>query len=144
MKKSNSAEEDVRCNSTKTGVPPQPHYLPARWFGGSYLLPLDLRALICKMGIIISTSSRPLWGINEAANGNQLAQSHLCYPRSISMGKVGETWDHISSSFSFLGSHPRHLEVPRLRVVWELQLPAYATATATTDPSCVCNLHHSS
>ena len=26
----------------------------------------------------------------------------------------------------------------------ELQLPAYATATAMRDPSCICNLHHSS
>ena len=30
------------------------------------------------------------------------------------------------------------------RVESELQLPAYATATAVQDPSCVCNLHHSS
>ena len=27
---------------------------------------------------------------------------------------------------------------------WELQLPAYATATATGDPSRICNPHHSS
>ena len=33
--------------------------------------------------------------------------------------------------------------VPRLGVELELQLPAYATATATPDLSCVCNLHHS-
>ena len=32
----------------------------------------------------------------------------------------------------------------RLGVKLEMQLPAYATATATPDPSCVCNLHHSS
>ena len=29
-------------------------------------------------------------------------------------------------------------------VKWELQLLAYTTATATPDPSCFCNLHHSS
>ena len=50
--------------------------------------------------------------------------------------------------FSFSGPHPRHMEVPRLGVKSELQLPAYttatATATATPDPSCVCNIHHSS
>ena len=28
-----------------------------------------------------------------------------------------------------------HMEVPRLRVELELQLPAYTTATATQDPS---------
>ena len=44
--------------------------------------------------------------------------------------------------FCFLGPHPRHMEVPRLGVESELQPPAFATATATPDPSCVCNLHH--
>ena len=29
------------------------------------------------------------------------------------------------------------------RVDFELQLPAYTTATATPDPGCVCDLHHS-
>ena len=36
------------------------------------------------------------------------------------------------------------MEIPRLGVNSELQLPAYSTATATQDPSYVCNLHHSS
>ena len=36
------------------------------------------------------------------------------------------------------------MEVPRLGVESELQLLAYTTAIATLDPSCVCNLHHSS
>jgi len=44
----------------------------------------------------------------------------------------------------FLGPLPRHMEVPRLGVQSELQSPAYARATATQDPSRVCNLHHSS
>ena len=44
----------------------------------------------------------------------------------------------------FLGLHPQHMEVPRLEVKSELQLLAYATATATRDPSTVCDLHHSS
>ena len=33
-----------------------------------------------------------------------------------------------------LGPHLLHMEVPRLRVASELQLPAYTTATATPDP----------
>ena len=37
--------------------------------------------------------------------------------------------------FCFLGPHLWHMEVPRLGVESELQLPAYATATATGDPS---------
>ena len=36
------------------------------------------------------------------------------------------------------------MEVPRLGVQSELQLPAYNTATATPDPSRVCDLRHSS
>ena len=45
--------------------------------------------------------------------------------------------------FSFLGSYPRRMEVPRLGVDSELQLPAYATATATQDLSRVCLVYHS-
>ena len=40
----------------------------------------------------------------------------------------------------FLGPHLWHMEVPRLGVQSELQLPAYTTATAMPDPSRVCNL----
>jgi len=46
--------------------------------------------------------------------------------------------------FCFLVPHSRHMKVPSLGVQPELQLLAYTTATATPDPSCVCNLHHSS
>ena len=42
------------------------------------------------------------------------------------------------------GLHPQHMEVPRLGVESELHLPAYTTAIAMWNPSCVCNLHHSS
>ena len=44
--------------------------------------------------------------------------------------------------FCILGPHPRHMEVSRLEVSLELQLPTYATAMP--DPSCICSLHHSS
>ena len=46
--------------------------------------------------------------------------------------------------FGFLGQHLQHMEVRRLRAESELQLLIYTTATATPDPSHVCNLHHSS
>ena len=36
------------------------------------------------------------------------------------------------------------MEVLRLEVELELPLPAIATATAMSDPSYICNLHHSS
>ena len=46
--------------------------------------------------------------------------------------------------FVFLGPHLQHMEVPRLRVELELQRPAYLTATATPDPSCILDLLRSS
>ena len=46
--------------------------------------------------------------------------------------------------FCFLGPHLWHREVPRLRVEWELQLPAYAAATAMQDLRRVCDLYHRS
>ena len=42
------------------------------------------------------------------------------------------------------GAHMWHMEVPRLGVESELQLPAYTVATAMPDPSNICDLHHSS
>ena len=44
----------------------------------------------------------------------------------------------------FLGLHLQHVEVPRLGVRLELQLPSYATTTATLDLSCVFDPHHGS
>ena len=35
------------------------------------------------------------------------------------------------------------MDVPRIGVELELQLPAYTTATAMQDPNHICNLHHS-
>ena len=42
--------------------------------------------------------------------------------------------------FFFLWPHPWHM-VPKLGVESEMQLPAYATTTATPDLSHMCNLH---
>ena len=46
--------------------------------------------------------------------------------------------------FLFLGPHLWHMKVPRLGAEPELQLLTYTTATATQDPSRICDLHHSS
>ena len=45
--------------------------------------------------------------------------------------------------FLFLGPHLKHMEVSRLGAELALEMPAYATATATPDPSSIFNLHHS-
>ena len=54
---------------------------------------------------------------------------------------------HLVSFFFFFlfkaGPHLQHMEIPRLGVEQELQLLAYATATAIPDPSCLCDLCHS-
>ena len=44
--------------------------------------------------------------------------------------------------FLFMAT-PAHMEVPGLGVESQLQLPAYTTAVATPDLSCICDLHHS-
>ena len=46
--------------------------------------------------------------------------------------------------FLLFRAYPWHMEVSRLGVKLELQLLAYATATATKDPSHVCDLNDSS
>ena len=46
--------------------------------------------------------------------------------------------------FFFVGLYLQHMEVPRVGTESELQELAYATGTATQDPSCVFDLHHSS
>ena len=46
--------------------------------------------------------------------------------------------------FFFLGPYPQHMEVPKLGVKSELQLPAYTTAIAMPDLSCICALRCSS
>ena len=42
--------------------------------------------------------------------------------------------------FFFLRLYLQHMEVPRLEIESELQLPAYTTATATLDLSHICDL----
>ena len=46
--------------------------------------------------------------------------------------------------FFLIGPHLWHMEVPRLGVKLELQLPDYTTATATPDLSHICDRHHGS
>ena len=46
--------------------------------------------------------------------------------------------------FVFLGPHVHQIEVSRLGLKLELQLPAYTIGTATQDPSHICNPYHAS
>jgi len=62
------------------------------------------------------------------------------------LSSASRTSQHPSFLFCFVLVFFRadqwHMEVPRLEVKLELQLPAYTTATP--DPSCICDLHRSS
>ena len=53
------------------------------------------------------------------------------------------TVDFFFFFFLILVPHLWRMEVLRLGVKSELQLLAYAAATAARDPSCTCDLHHS-
>ena len=62
-------------------------------------------------------------------------------------GSGGKGWMEPEGlfSFSFLEPHLRHMEVPGPGAGSDLHMLAYATtATATRDPSCICDLGHSS
>ena len=70
-------------------------------------------------------------------------QNHLpriLPPNTITLGVRILTYEFFFS----LGLHLWHMEVPRQGVESELRLLVYAIATAMQDPSCICNLHHSS
>jgi len=74
-----------------------------------------------------------------------ISHSDLCVCVALSRStQVYNAVQYYYYYYCFLWPHLQHMEAPRLRGKLELQLPACSTATATPDPSCFCNLHHSS
>ena len=78
--------------------------------------------------------------------------TRLPLPSSTSPGQVPLTHHPLETHglastadflFCFSGLHLQLMAIPRLGVELELQLPSYATTTATRDPSPICDLHHS-
>ena len=75
---------------------------------------------------------------------------HSRVPSSYSLCTMPLHMKNLRIIFSFflplllLGPHLQHMEVPRLGVKSELQLPAYVIATAMPDLSRIWDLHHSS
>ena len=61
----------------------------------------------------------------------------------MSIKRVDSSKSIFSDTFYFILFYFGHMEVPRLEVESDLQLPAYATTTATPHPSHVCDLHTS-
>ena len=105
-------------------------------------------SLIIIIQLFYYIPSNPLWNsiqflvtcqsksIKNFFNGCRLKLHKI-----LSLQNFISTLLYFSLFFCILGLHLQHTDVPRLG---ELQLPTYATITATRDPSCVCNLHHSS
>ena len=67
----------------------------------------------------------------------------MCLPYFIYPLTSWKTFEYFSVFFFFLGLHQQHMEVLRIEVESELQLPAHTTATAMPDPSCICDLYRS-
>ena len=91
----------------------------------------------------VDTHSRGMWDVTKAI----CFHSRMAEPGTVKDTHLGVQWLELVSFLSFFWSgvlYPLHVEVPRLGAEWELQLPAYTTATAMRDPSCVCSLHLSS
>ena len=72
-----------------------------------------------------------------------LVQDDRWIPNSLTSINQYSGFSHIFFFF-FLRPYSRHMEVPRLGVESELELPACATPTVMRDLSHVCHLHHSS
>ena len=112
--------------------------MPTFYFHLSYLGCSHLLTIVNKVAV----------NIGIEVSGSQLSIPLGCVARNRIAGSYSNSG--FNSFFFFLsfcyffGPLPRHMEVPRLGVQSELQPPAYTRATATRDPSRVCNLHHSS
>ena len=65
-------------------------------------------------------------------------------PVSLQPSRAGFLLFLLFFNFFFKGPHAWHMDVPRLRVELELQLPVYTIATAMRDPNRICDPHHSS
>ena len=80
-----------------------------------------------------------------SGNSQKLAEDHIgIFPIKHNVANIQDALFFFFLSFAFLGLHLPHMEVPRLGVEWELQLPVYTTAIARPDSSRICDLHHSS
>lgn len=67
---------------------------------------------------------------DECGDGRQVQRLWLLVFKPLRLNRK-----RILTFFFFLGLHLQYMEVPRLGVKSELQLPAYTTVTATPAPS---------
>ena len=90
----------------------------------------------------LTKTSKPVTGVKT----NLRLQRRGPSPRSLNSTctKLDNFWGFFFFGGGNVRGHLRHMEVSRLGVELELQLPVYATATAMPDPNRVCDLYHSS
>ena len=94
---------------------------------------------------ILVNTSQVLNPLSHNGNSKRLFFKFLYFlSKGNTVNSVSENPFYLFIYFVFLGLQLWLLEVPRLGVELELQLLAYAITTATPDPRCVCDLHHSS
>ena len=109
---------------------------------GSYFLLLQLYRNLC---FFAKSNAQYLLQTNTHGNGQfTIHASH--YPRQLhaySIFNKSYVKQLLLSFFFFSWLHLWYMEVPRLGVKSELQLLAYARATAMQDLSCICDLHRS-
>ena len=111
----------------------------AQWVKGSSV------AVSCGVGCRQSSDPMLLWLWCRPAAVPPIQPLAWEPPYATGSGpRKGKKTIYIYITIYFLGPHLQHMKVPRLGVYLELQLLAYTRATATSDPSRVCDLHHSS
>ena len=94
-----------------------------------------------KQSLVCLAGGEPVWLFSNNSCSYEFVTIHLF--NILSRIVLGVCFVFFFLSF-FLGPYPRYMEVPRLGLESELQLLAYATATATSDTSRFCDLHCSS
>ena len=143
-------DRDFVFVSLKSRIVPSPKYLTlCVW----YCVANSLNALKC------SHPSSPSSCLNLTSNSSPSPISpESCSPPLMNSDSTLDLcqmyWVHTASvlscalllfaAFFFPPILYRHMEIARLGVRSELQLPAYLTATAIQDQSCICDPHHSS
>ena len=121
------------------------------WYGAEYASTLSTDwFLLCNVDTVWNSKqeysmrskfpSLPPSHSSHFSRGKYFGQFLFCPSELIISLQTSAMFLLLLSLFCFLGLHPPHLEVPRLGVKSELQLPAIATATTTLDLSCICEL----
>ena len=118
------------------------------WFHSvliSWIIRLSITALPFNKNFTVQIFIGQLWCARNCVGVGKIALNKTKIFHALHSSKEFEYLSFIIFFFfCFLGPRLWHVEVPRLRVKLELQLPACATATAAPDPSRVYDLLHSS